>query len=197
VNGAPSAVPSALALILAFAATACGDPIRSAGPTPGPSAAVAAQSQPFEQVVVARSSPTPSGPAVVARVTPEGGTIVLSGAGLRITFPAGAVAEPVDVTVKIASTSRVAYEFEPHGLVFARAVIVEQALAGTSAAADALLRRNLVATYVAGRFDDRVDGIVVADELLPVRLDGERMVASFSIAHFSGYQLASGRHGGR
>jgi hypothetical protein len=137
--------------------------------------------------------PVPAGPAVTARVTIDGGVIALPSAGLRVTFPAGAVTEPVDVTVRTASARRVAYEFEPHGLVFARPVLVEQLLSGTSAASDAALRRALVATYVATGFDDRADGAVDADEVLPVQLDARGRVASFEVLHFSGYQLASGR----
>jgi len=144
-------------------------------------------------VVLPRSTNVATGLAATGRVTIDGGVISLPAAGLRVTFPPGAVAEPVDVTVSTASAKRVAYEFEPHGLIFARPVLVEQVLTGTSAANDAALRRALVATYLATGFVDQTDGAIVADEVLPLRFDTKGRVASFEVTHFSGYQLASGR----
>lgn len=187
----PSGARCALSLTLALTAAAC-DNSNPAGPAPAVRRAVGASAG-FQAVVLPRLVPVPAGPAVTARVTIDGGVIALPSAGLRVTFPAGAVTEPVDVTVRTASARRVAYEFEPHGLVFARPVLVEQLLSGTSAASDAALRRALVATYVATGFDDRADGAVDADEVLPVQLDARGRVASFEVLHFSGYQLASGR----
>ena len=191
--GTPSGARRALVITVALAGTACGDAHRAAGP----SASLALLPSSFQRVVVARLGAVPIGLTATVRVTPEGATVVMPVAGLRVEFPAGAVAEPVDVSVRVASSRRVAYEFEPHGLTFARPVLVEQALAGTAAATDPLLRRALVATYAAGGFGDRADGIVLADEVLSVRVDDDGRSASFSVTHFSGYQLASGRHGGK
>jgi hypothetical protein len=187
----PSGARCALSLTLALTAAACDNP-SPAGPSAVVRGAVGGPGT-FQGVVLPRLVPVPAGPAATARITIEGGVIALPSAGLRVTFPAGAVTEPVDVTVRTASARRVAYEFEPHGLIFARPVLVEQVLSGTSAASDAGLRRALVATYVATGFDDRADGAVDADEVLPVRLDARGRVASFEVTHFSGYQLASGR----
>jgi hypothetical protein len=120
--------------------------------------------------------------------------LALPAAGLRVVFPAGAVSAPVAITVRTASSGRVAYDFAPHGLTFAAPVRVEQSVAREAAAGR--LPPDLVASYVAAGFTDSRDGVHTADEVSAVEVSGDAGIAAFAVHHFSGYQLASGRKKG-
>jgi len=165
------------------------------GPTaPGmPSAALAvapAVARTTSYVALTRVVPLRAPASATAVITPDGGVLALPAAGLRVTFAAGAVAAPVSITVRTASVGRIAYDFAPHGLVFAAPVRVEQAI-GSEAAAG--LTAGLVATYLAAGYTDRRDGGYTADEVLPLLAGADAGTATFEVRHFSGYQLASGR----
>lgn len=134
--------------------------------------------------------------AVASRVIgPRGGTIALPSAGLRVTFPAGAVSKPVRITVTALSGELVAYTFAPHGLEFALAVTVDQDLRGTAANANRRLQEQLAGGYfVDAREDlDAVADVALVSELLPATVDFAKNSVRFGVWHFSGYLLASGK----
>ena len=158
-----------------------------------PSAAVASGGalETVSLVALARAVPLRAPVAATVVITADGGELALPAAGLRVVFPAGAVSAPVAITVRTASSGRVAYDFAPHGLTFAAPVRVEQSVAREAAAGR--LPPDLVASYVAAGFTDSRDGVHTADEVSAVEVSGDAGIAAFTVSHFSGYQLASGR----
>ena len=129
------------------------------------------------------------------RIGPEGGVIEIPQTGLTMSFPAGAVASPLLITVT-ADTRYVAYKMEPSGTQFLKDVTVTQSLRTTSIYGQPL-RDQLFAAYIA---DDRLklSGSVPVLELEPSHtifsplspLLPEAHV--WIIRHFSRYMLASG-----
>jgi hypothetical protein len=121
-----------------------------------------------------------------------GGSIRIPEAGFTLTFPAGAVSAPVQVTATAIHGSSVAYRLEPHGLVFATPPVITQDLSLT-AAVGALLDTG----YQGGYFTDESllsSGLVPVLETRPATFDLLRLRMSFTIAHFSDY--AATRRGG-
>ena len=125
----------------------------------------------------------------------SGGTISIPETGLTISFPAGAVSNPIKITVT-SDDKYVAYKMEPSGTRFLKDVTVTQLLA-TTAVSGAPLQSQLYAAYIA---DDKLNlgGTVKALEIEPSTtifsphspLLPEAQV--WVIRHFSRYMLASG-----
>lgn len=125
----------------------------------------------------------------------SGGTISIPETGLTLSFPAGAVAAPVTITVT-SDVQYVAYKMEPTGTQFLKDVTATQLL-NTTAIYGSPLRSPLYAAYIA---DDSVN----LSGRVPV-LETEPGTTIFSvlssllpqahvwtIRHFSRYMLASG-----
>lgn len=136
---------------------------------------------------------------VSAYITPErGGRLTVKSAGLDVRFPAGAVREPMAVSVTAFGGNKVVYEFQPHGTQFLVPILIEQDLKDTRALDDGALAGDLFGGYApAGLSDVTVDGTVNVSETFAVDLtpDNERASrwARFQTTHFSGYVLASGK----
>ena len=128
-------------------------------------------------------------------INPSGGTISIPETGLTMTFPAGAVASPITITVT-ADEKYVAYKMEPSGTRFLKDVTVTQSLESTSIFGRAL-QSPLYAAYIA---DDNVklSGKVPVLEIEPsttiFSLLSSLLPQSqvWTIRHFSRYMLASG-----
>ena len=135
------------------------------------------------------------GVRVSKTIGPSGGTISIPETGLTMSFPAGAVAAPIKITIT-ADEKYVAYKMEPSGTQFLKDVTVTQSLSATELGLRPL-RSQLFAAYIA---DDRVklSGKVPVLELEP----SETIFSLLSplipqahvwiIRHFSRYMLASG-----
>ncbi len=144
--------------------------------------------------VLNRTAPLASGMGVTGTIGPAGGTLELKGAGVVAIFPANAVAAPVTITMTAVAGRPVAYTFEPHGLVFGQPVRVEVSLMGTAADGNRRLQDVLEAAYFPdGLGDAQTTGTATVTERMPVGFDATRSKAIFSVRHFSGYLLASGR----
>ena len=84
----------------------------------------------------------------------------------------------------------IAYDFQPHGTKFLKPLTFRQDLSGTT------WGTSLIKVLNGGYFKstsqlDQARGVALLDELLPaVTLDRR---VSFSINHFSGYMVSSGR----
>jgi hypothetical protein len=180
---------SAAALVL----IGCGDPNQTTGPSAPSSAAVAANSTSGTKYVVPRSTAISVGLSATAWITPDGGTLDLPVAGLRVTFPAGAVAAPVQVTVRTASATRIAYDFAPRGLSLARPATVEQVLPSGQTWTDAANRGELFGTYTVQPFNDSGDGTVRPDATYSAQLEIGTTTVACAAYRLAGYQLASGR----
>ena len=128
---------------------------------------------------------------------PSGAASFNAGVGLSIVFPPNALATNQTITVTALKGSPVAYKFEPHGLVFARKVVLTQDLRGTSAGG--LLGSLLSASSLQGAYfaTDRLEttsgGLAKVSELLPALSSALTQTVTFGIEHFSGYIVASGR----
>jgi hypothetical protein len=98
----------------------------------------------------------------------------------------------VTFSIKALAGSGVAYEFEPHGVTFAVPLILEQRLSDTRA------KSTNAPVLEGGHFQSR-DALnqstltATVDEFLPTVIDWKNNKVSFSVSHFSGYLLASGR----
>lgn len=125
-------------------------------------------------------------------IGPAGGVVECEEAGLRLTFPEGAVSDTVEVSVDVPRGDLVGYEFAPHGIEFEKKVRLRQALDGTEAAGDLSLLGDLEGAYV-----DEVDDEVEPLEELELGLlgsgdeDDDPEAVFMDIEHFSGYVCAS------
>jgi hypothetical protein len=123
----------------------------------------------------------------------NGGTITLPGAGVTLVVPAGAIKSGKLEIVMTATVGRtVSYEFQPHGVKFAKPLTLVQDLGKAQYQAGMALWGGYNLETV-----DQVKGQVTILEsvLAPVTTDRKtgKVVASFPIHHFSGYVLTSGR----
>jgi hypothetical protein len=125
----------------------------------------------------------------VARVIGRnGGTIRVPEAGFTLTVPAGAVAGPTRFEVNALQGREVAYEFEPHGTVFARSLVAVQDLSVTR---ERLVQGTLMAGYFADRAQLGASGVgALVSERIPGLVDARRSAFRWPIDHFSGYIVA-------
>ncbi|MEN9818722.1 MAG: hypothetical protein RLZ32_2602 [Gemmatimonadota bacterium] len=127
----------------------------------------------------------------------KGGTITLPTAGLTVTVPVGAIRTgSLTITVRAHAGKSVAYDFQPHGVVFAKPLTLTQDLGKTSW--KQLGNVTLYGGYYPGEVDD-ANSLATITESFPIRIttDGKKVNrASFDIWHFSGYIVSTGRADG-
>lgn len=132
-----------------------------------------------------------------ATIGPEGGEIEIAAAGAKVIFPAGAVATTRRIRVTAKAGWNVAYEFRPHGIVFAVPLTFEQNLDYT-VAAGMKGARTLQAGYFSQGLDtifaDAQKSLARVSEVRGVAIDSSAnpLVGRFFIYHFSGYIFSSG-----
>ena len=124
-------------------------------------------------------------------------------AGLNVSFPPGAVSQPLLVTLVAYPGKYLAYGFYPHGATFNVPVKVQQNLHGTSAYQNAEVMSDLIGGYMAGGMADldQTTGLATLAETFTIYYWDDTdvfkkttpSVAKFYTSHFSGYVLASGR----
>jgi hypothetical protein len=141
---------------------------------------------------VERTVPLPAEVTWTFIVGPAGGISSNAAVGLTVVVPWGALSSVQTITVTALEGSAVAYRFEPH-LNFDRSVTLVQDLSGTRAQGSLL---PLLGAHFAGDLLEFTDGLVGITETVPALvslLDGK---ARFSVQHFTGWILASGREDG-
>ncbi len=138
-----------------------------------------------------RTKPLTQSLSASATVGPLGGTLSIPGAGVLVVVPPLALSSRQQITVTAVAGSSVAYEFAPHGLKFNVPLVVTQDLTGTQARANGLVSPL---SLFAGYYPDSTRMTSIT-EMLNVNLNLLNSVATFSVWHFSGYILASGRDG--
>jgi len=143
----------------------------------------------IEVTPLLRSQPLPEPVSASAVVGPLGGTLSLPSAGLLVVVPPLALPSEQKITVTAVAGSNVAYEFAPHGLKFNLPLVVTQNLSGTQASRNGLV--NPLSLF-AGYYPDSTKQTSIT-ESLNVNVNLLNQVATFSVWHFSGYILASGR----
>lgn len=122
----------------------------------------------------------------------NGGSLRLPETGLTLTIPAGAIPrDTMTITVTALAGKAVAYEFEPHGTQFSKPLTFTQDLELTS-----WLSMLLKPSLSGGYFKDASQvntstGAAIINEELSARIIGTDVV--FSISHFSGYMVSTGR----
>lgn len=134
--------------------------------------------------------------SVQQTITPSGGFIMLPASGLIMYFPQGAVASDVSVTVTARKGNRVLYSFAPHGITFNTPVYVLQNVKGTELDVPPRKRPEVHAGYISDCTTFiHTDGTADFSEVMPAAYYGKKKstFAYFTIRHFSGYALASGR----
>ncbi len=124
----------------------------------------------------------------------SGGVISIPRTGLTVSFPAGAVTAPIEITVT-SDDKYVAYKMEPTGTQFLKDVTVTQLLSFTEASG-MRLRNPLLAAYISD------DNVSLAGKVPVLEIEPSRTILSAStglpeaqvwlIKHFSRYMLASG-----
>jgi hypothetical protein len=144
--------------------------------------------------VVQRSTPLAAPISASATLGILGGQINLPGAGLKVVVPAFALTKTTKITVTAVAGSQVAYEFEPHGTQFLVPLIVTQNLSGTDVVSGGLFSKPVFAGYFSSLSDlNPLSNTGVVSELLGVALNLSNKTATFSVFHFSGYLIATGR----
>ena len=124
-----------------------------------------------------------------ANIGPLGGTLAIPGAGILVVIPPLAVPKAQKITVTATAGSNVAYEFAPHGLKFNLPLVVTQNLSGTDASKTGSIDPL---TLFAGYYPDSTN-VTSITEQLNVNINLLNQLATFTVWHFSGYILASGR----
>ncbi|MBV9773245.1 MAG: hypothetical protein JO040_04810 [Gemmatimonadetes bacterium] len=148
--------------------------------------------------VLTRSVPLASDISVTVPVTKQGGTIQIQEAGITVIFPQNALQPPakqhqVDVTVTALKGGQVAYTFEPHGLVFRVPVTIKQSLKGTNAFKLAN-QLSLEGAYFPSLADlSTITSTATVSEFQPTSVDVSNAKITFTVDHFSGYLVATGR----
>lgn len=130
-------------------------------------------------------------PVVVeATIGADGGELTIPAAGVTLTVPSGALREATKITMTARAGRQLAYDFQPHGLVFATPLILSQQLRGTSAS---LLEAPF---FKLGYYEDpsllgETTGWVSQTFAGTVHLRGWSFTAN--VPHFSGYLIGVGR----
>jgi hypothetical protein len=125
----------------------------------------------------------------------NGGTISIPGSDFTITFPYGALTAPTPITIVSDGSGYVSYDMKPHGILFAKPVIVTQRLRNTSVYGTPDAWKAVGAYFPKDPLD--LSGIIKAVETTTTIIfsggSGDTPeVETWQLRHFSRYMLASG-----
>jgi hypothetical protein len=140
-----------------------------------------------------RTEDLPGALSATGVIGPNGGQLRIHKAGIRVDFPRGAVDTETRITVTAVPGRVVAYRFEPHGLVFAQPVTVTQSLRGTAAWRNPSLAAELQGSYFERLFVDTSHSFAKSSERRPGKLKEFGRALEFTIEHFSGYMVSTGK----
>ncbi|MEO5814594.1 MAG: hypothetical protein ABIT20_04865 [Gemmatimonadaceae bacterium] len=137
-----------------------------------------------------RTTPLAANITVTQTVGAAGGTLSIPAAGVTVVVPAGALSSNTVITMTARKGYLVAYDFAPHGIVFAKPLVFTQKLVGTNAS---LLSVPFIQL---GYYSDpntltAVGGVV--SELLGGTVNLLSWTYTGKINHFSGYMMGMGR----
>jgi hypothetical protein len=132
--------------------------------------------------------------SVSATVGYDGGTLAIPGSDFSITFPKGALLAPTSVKIISDASGYVSYDMQPHGLKFARPVVVTQRLRNTAVYGTPTALKAAGAYFAKDPLD--LTGILKALEIELTMIfagpSGQAEVETWILNHFSRYMLASG-----
>lgn len=126
----------------------------------------------------------------------NGGTLSIPGSDFTITFPYGALSAPTAITIISDGSGYVSYDMRPHGMVFAKPVIVTQRLRNTSVYGTADAWSSVGAYFPTDPLD--LSGILKALETTTTTIFASPYggntpeLETWQLKHFSRYMLASG-----
>jgi hypothetical protein len=131
--------------------------------------------------------------SVSATIGYNGGTLSIPGSDFTITFPYGALSAPTAITITSDASGYVSYDMQPHGLRFARPVVVTQRLKNTAVYGTPLALNSFCAYFSTDLLD--LSGILKALEIESTVIfsgsTGQAEVETWQLNHFSRYMLAS------
>lgn len=134
---------------------------------------------------------------VSASIGYNGGTLSMPGSDFTITFPKGALSTSTWISITSDASGYVSYDMKPHGLRFARPVIVTQSLKNT-AVYKTPVALNAACAYFSKDLLD-LSGVLKALEIETTTIysapNGSQLVPeveTWQLNHFSRYMLASG-----
>lgn len=132
--------------------------------------------------------------SVSATIGYYGGTLQIPGSDFSITFPKGALSKATAITIVSDASGYVSYDMKPHGLRFAKPVIVTQKLRNTEVYGTPLALNSFCAYFTDNLLD--LGGLLKALEIETTFIlsgfDGQAEIQAWQINHFSRYMLASG-----
>jgi hypothetical protein len=139
---------------------------------------------------VQRTTALPAPITVSKSIGTDGGTLAIPAAGVTVVIPKGALTKTTTITMTARAGTLIAYDFAPHGIVFAKPLVFKQSLKGTNVTllSAPFLRLGY---YADESLLTKTGGLVT--ELLGGVLDTLSWTFTSSIPHFSGYILTSGR----
>ena len=126
-----------------------------------------------------------------------GGSLAIPGSDFTITFPIGALSRSTDITIVSDASGFVSYDMQPHGLRFAKPVVVTQRLRNTQAN-DIPDGQKLFGAYfededlLTGVIKGLLNAVEIVTSVTLVRPDGSAELQTWLLNHFSRYMLASG-----
>ncbi len=131
---------------------------------------------------------------VSATIGYNGGTLAIPGSDFTILFPQGALSAPTAITITSDASGYVSYDMQPHGITFAKPVIVTQRLNNTAVYGTSLAFNSFCAYFPQDLLN--LSGILQALEIETTTIfsgwNGQPEVETWQLNHFSRYMLASG-----
>ena len=120
-----------------------------------------------------------------------GGTISIPEAGFKLIVPSGAVSSNTTFTVTALAGNMYAYEFGPHGMKFAKPLTFVQNVGLVGGLLSSLGPKG---GYFADRSAlDYTNSTATVSETIPAVYNLLNGTITFSVAHFSGYMVSSGK----
>ena len=127
-------------------------------------------------------------------IGPSGGS--LSAGGMRVVVPQGAVTANVRFSVTRLGGRIVAYEFQPHGMVFRVPVQLEFSTRGIDWTSLAGATQVEGAHFLGASALDQAAGTAVVTEFAPTVVAVDKSKVTISVPHFSGWMVSTGRSNG-
>lgn len=201
--------PLATILVTTFA-LACGDsasttapstspaPTRSASFDHGSSGSSASRDSANCVQALLRLTPLVNSVTHTAVISSNGGKISLPEADFELQIPSGAFnGTSMTFTVTAYAGSTIAYDFQPHGVVFRKPLKAVQRLDHTNWGAQRL-PNGYFPSLAGAYFSDTAkfnlsSGWGIVDEFMSTNLSDGGKTVSWEVPHFSGYIVASGR----
>jgi len=124
----------------------------------------------------------------------NGGTLAIPGSDFTITFPYGALSTNTAITITSDASGYVSYDMQPHGITFAKPVIVTQRLNNTTVYGTSKAWNAFGAYFPTT--PSLLSGLLEALEIETTTIfsgsNGQPAIETWQLRHFSRYMLSSG-----